>query len=161
MLASAILFTACGGGEPAVVTDSTAVAADSAATAARAAAPQAVTRVIDTAAAAGERPLLRETYGWTSGGRDPFRPVITTDISGPELSDLTLFAIIHDADNSNSLAMFREAGTTKRHSLRQGQTLGRIYVAAIRPSSVTLRVNDFGTVREQTYSLRRSENDTP
>lgn len=162
VLGLALMLAACGGGADPAATPVAAVSdsakAKAAADSAAAAAPQ---LVIDTAAAAGEKPLLRETYSWSGAGRDAFRPMLLADASGPELVDLSLFAIIYDASGTNSIAMFRESGTTKPHRLRQGQNLGRIYVAAITPNSVTLRVNDFGTVREQTYTLGRSETDSP
>jgi hypothetical protein len=167
-LVLAALAIACGGGaEGDASADSAAAVEGDAATAASApaATPAAAplsTPVIDTAAAAGERPLLREVYGWQGGGRDPFRSMVTTASTGPELPDLTLVAIIYDRGNpSNSLAMFRETGSNRRFSVGPGQSIGRLTVAAVRPNSATLRLNDFGTVREQTYSLRQTEDEAP
>jgi len=162
----AALAMACGGGaEGDAAADSTAGIEEGAATPAPApaAAPTAApapSPVIDTAAAAGERPLLREVYGWQGGGRDPFRSMVTTASTGPELPDLTLVAVIYDRSNpSNSLALFRENGSNRRFSVGPGQSIGRLTVAAVRPNSATLRLNDFGTVREQTYSLRQTEDE--
>jgi hypothetical protein len=165
-LVLAALALACGGGaeedaaaDPAAAIEEGAAAPAPAPDATPAAAP-APTPVIDTAAAAGERPLLREVYSWQGGGRDPFRSMLTTSNTGPELPDLTLVAIIYDRGNpSNSLAMFRENGSNRRFSVGPGQNIGRLTVAAVRPNSATLRLNDFGTVREQTYSLRQTEDE--
>lgn len=166
-LVLAALGMACGGGASgdAAKPDSAATAAEGTATPAAApadpAAPaSAPTGPIDTAAAAGERPLLREVYGWQGGGRDPFRSMLTVANNGPELPDLTLVAIIYDRSNpSNSLALFRENGSNRRFSVGPGQNIGRLTVAAVRPNSATLRLNDFGAVREQTYSLRQTEDE--
>ncbi len=35
--------------------------------------------------------------------------------------------------------------------------IGRLLVASVQATDVVLRMNDFGTVREQTYSLRKTE----
>ncbi len=161
------LVLACGGDEaadaaadPAATVEEGAPAPAPAAAATPAAATPMATSAIDTAAAAGERPLLREVYSWQGGGRDPFRSMLTTSNTGPELPDLTLVAIIYDRGNpSNSLAMFRENGSNRRFSVGPGQNIGRLTVAAVRPNSATLRLNDFGTVREQTYSLRQTEDE--
>lgn len=117
---------------------------------------------IDTAAAAGERPLQRETYAYQGASKDPFRSVLGAVQRGPELPDLKLTAVFYDSrDPGNSLGVFRDAGNNKRYDVRPGQRIGRIYVASIGPKSVTLRLDDFGTVREQTYSLRKAEDETP
>ena len=110
----------------------------------------------DTAAARGERPLLREVYGWRGTARDPFRALVTVDRGGPELADMTLTSVIYQSsDPSRSIAVFRELGNNDRHTVRQGDRIGRLYVASIEPGMATLTMNDFGTVRRQTYQLRR------
>jgi len=117
---------------------------------------------IDTIAAAGGRPMLRESYAYQGETRDPFRSVLVNVQRGPELPDLRLTAIFYDDhDPGNSLGVFRDAGNNRRYDVRPGQRIGRIYVASVTRKDVTLRLDDFGTVREQTYSLRKPEDEKP
>lgn len=117
---------------------------------------------IDTLAAAGDRPLLRETYAYEGAARDPFRSVVGVAVRGPELPDLRLTAIFYDdRDPGNSIGVFRDVGSSRRYDVHPGQRFGRIYVASVTRKDVTLRLDDFGTVREQTYSLRKAEDETP
>lgn len=117
---------------------------------------------IDTLAAAGERPLLRESYAYQGAQGDPFRSVLAIVQRGPELPDLRLTAIFYDdRDPGNSIGVFRDAGNNRRYDVHPGQRIGRIYVASVSHKEVTLRLDDFGTVREQTYSLRKPEDEKP
>lgn len=169
LLLLTVLTAACGGGGDAAGGDSagaaTTVAAESTPAAPAPAGPQqAPTRTvaIDTAAAAGERPLLRESYDYEAGGmRDPFRPLVTAASRGPELPDLRLVGVMYDVQNpANSMATFRETGNNQRYLVRPGDRIGRLQVVSVGARDVILRMNDFGTVREQTYSLRK-EDETP
>ena len=83
--------------------------------------------------------------------------MVTVAASGPELPDLELSSVLYNTnDPSRSVAMFREKGSNRIHTVNPGQTIGgRLIVASIGPSTATLRMNDFGTIREQTYTLRR------
>ncbi len=124
------------------------------------AAPVAI--AFDTAAARGERPLLREVYRWDAAPRDPFRPVFVLEGSGPELPDLVLSSVIHDPNvASKSIATFSDRGSSKRYVVGLGERIGRLTVVEITGDAVTLRMNDFGTIRDQTYHVRRSEDGTP
>ena len=58
---------------------------------------------------------------------------------------------------ANSVATFRDIGSTKRYNVSPGDRIGRLLVASVQATDVVLRMNDFGTVREQTYSLRKTE----
>ena len=161
------LVTACGGGAGKAASDSVAAAitADSTTAVAKAAATAAApapaqTIALDTAALASDRPLLRETFGYNVSSRDPFRVVISADSRGPELPDLRLVGIIYDERSpANSVATFRDIGSKLRYNVRPGDRIGRILVASVQQSDVVLRMNDFGTVREQTYSLRKTEDE--
>jgi hypothetical protein len=116
--------------------------------------------VLDTAALAGNAPLMRETFGYDVASRDPFRAVISFESSGPELPDLRLVGILYDEGSpANSVATFRDIGSSKRYNVRPGDRIGRLLVASVQPKDVVLRMNDFGTVREQTYSLRKTEDE--
>ncbi len=161
-----LLLVACGGGDDGLVLDETdallaedgAPAVDASTTPAPSAAAPMI--AVDTLAASGERPLLRESYTYQGGGRDPFRSVVNIAVSGPELPDLSLVGVIYDASNTrNSVATFRETGSNRRYNVSPGQSIGRLFVADVSPTSATLRMNDFGVIREQTYSLRTRENE--
>lgn len=164
------LVTACGGGAGTAASDSAAAAitAESTTTAvapagaksAKATAVVAPTVALDTAALASDQPLLRETFGYDVTSRDPFRAVISADSRGPELPDLRLVGIIYDERSpANSVATFRDIGSKLRFNVRPGDRIGRILVASVQQTDVVLRMNDFGTVREQTYSLRKTEDE--
>lgn len=117
---------------------------------------------IDTAAAAGMRPLVRETYQYQGSSHDPFQPMVVPVDHGPELADLRLVAILYDpTDDSGSLATFRDIGNDHRYTVAPGQRLGRIAVVSMTANTVKLREDDFGTPRDQTYALRKPEEEKP
>lgn len=163
------LSVACGGGgdEAAAIADSIANAPDSVAlanAARRAQAGQAPATgiALDTVALAGDQPLLRESFGYSVASRDPFKAVISFETAGPELGDLRLTGILFDVRSpSNSIATFRDIGSSKRYNVRPGDRIGRLLVASVQSQDVVLRMNDFGTVRDQTYSLRKTEDELP
>lgn len=164
LLLGVLALAACGGGAEAEADPAAAVEETAAPPAAPAAAatPEAPPLPIDTAAAAGDRPLMRESYAYRGGGRDPFRSIVNVAVSGPEMPDLALVGVIYDVSNPRqSVATFRETGSNRRYNVSPGQTIGRLFVADVTASSATLRMNDFGVVREQTYSLRTRENEAP
>jgi hypothetical protein len=166
ILMAAVILAGCGGGtsaEDAALDSSLAAAGASAvANAAGDDSTAVVGIVFDTAAARGERPLLRETYDWRGGGRDPFRPLVIEEVGGPEMVDLILTSVVYQASNpSRSIAIFRDTGNNRRYTVSPGERIGRLYVVSIGEGTARLRMNDFGTVREQTYSLRRQEDGTP
>ena len=115
--------------------------------------------------------------GTTAATRTVAAPTTITDVSlahrngeatlligveGPELPDLRLVSIVYNhTDPSMSLATFQDVGNKKRYNVRPGDRIGRLVVADIELSEATLRVNDYGTVREQTYSLARGEDGNP
>ena len=169
LLLLGVLLTACGGGatdatteaDPALTIEEGTTPPPPAADADEPAIPR-TTEAFDTAAARGERPLLRETYGWRGGGRDPFRPLVTQQAGGPELVDLVLTSVLYQpSDPARSVAIFRDAGNNKRYTVNVGGRIGRLAVVSITEGTATLRMNDFGTTRDQTYSLRRSEDGNP
>jgi hypothetical protein len=118
----------------------------------------------DTAARASQTDeLRREVFSYRGGTRDPFESLLTSALVGPELADLTLVGIsIDHANPGRSVATLRERITDRRYNLNPGDRLGRIRVVAIREQQVDFVIDDFGTERRETLTLRRSqEDDTP
>jgi hypothetical protein len=120
-------------------------------------------RAFDTLAAGGGRPLVREVFQYQGGGsRDPFKPIVQDVAHGPELPDLRLVAILYDSRRpGSSIATFRDIGDNHRYTVSPGQRIGRLAVISINENTVKLREDDFGTSREQVYSLRKPEDDQP
>lgn len=161
-----ILLLACGGGgeatPPATPAADSTPAAKPAASATTAAAASVQQVAFDTAAAAGERPLRRERYSYQGSARDPFRPLLVVGDLGPELPNLRLIGILYDATQPDrSVAQFRENGSNRRYSWHPGERFGRITVTSMTDNSVTLRMDDFGVTRSQTYTLRKTDGETP
>ena len=119
-------------------------------------------RPVDTAAASGLRPLVREVYTYEGSQRDPFQPIVVQVERGPELADLRLVAILYDdRDPAGSIATFRDIGNDRRYTVAPGQRIGRISVVSVGRNTVKLRQDDFGTAHDQTYALRKPEDNTP
>jgi hypothetical protein len=106
--------------------------------------------------------LTRESFAYSGGTRDPFVSLLTTARNGPELPDLILVGIYYDTRTpTNSVVVLRERVTNKRYSVRMGDRLGRMRIADVRPRTVTFSIDDFGTERQETLSLRTKEVETP
>jgi hypothetical protein len=107
--------------------------------------------------------LVREVFAYSGGSRDPFESLIASASVGPELPDLSLVGIyIDQADRDRSVVTLRERLSGKRYNLRAGDRLGRLRVAAIRERDVDFIVDDFGTERRESLSLRKlQEDETP
>ena len=107
-------------------------------------------------------PLIRETYSYVGGARDPFASVLEGTSIGPELSDLDLVGIAYqERAPAASVAVLRDRVTHKRYSVREGERAGRARVANIGPKSVTFTIDDYGTTRQVTLSLRKREDILP
>ena len=105
-----------------------------------------------------ETEVLRETFTYAGGARDPFASLISEDKVGPEYSDLLLVGIYLDLRRANnSLAVLRDKTNQKRYKLRVGDRLGRLKVAQIRQTDVVFTVEDIGFERQETLSLRKRE----
>jgi len=103
-------------------------------------------------------PIVRETYSYTGGTRDPFASVLDAPGLGPELADLDLLVIIYqERDPSASVAVLRDRISLKRYTIREGDRLGRSRVSAIRAKDVTFTIDDYGTERQVTLVLRKQE----
>jgi hypothetical protein len=111
---------------------------------------------------ADEKSVLRESFAYGGGARDPFASLIDLKATGPELSNLQLVGIYLDvASADNSVAVLREKDSGKRYKLHTGDQLGRMQVVEIAAKDVVFRIEDFGYERQETLSLRKQEDMTP
>lgn len=135
-----------------------AAGADSAAAAAAAAAADSA-----NTAARDQAGVLRETFAYSGGNRDPFASLMDLQTVGPEIGDLTLVGIYQDLrGGDNSIAVVREKTQDgRRFKLRVGDQIGRMRVASIRPRDVVFTIEDFGYARQETLSLRKQEDVIP
>ncbi len=116
----------------------------------------------DSIQKAREIEVMRETFAYTGGTRDPFASLINGSSTGPEIADLDLVGVYQDLRNSdNTIVVLREKATAKRHKLRVGDQLGRARLVQIRPRDVVFTIRDFGFERQETLSLRKQEVETP
>lgn len=110
----------------------------------------------------GSEGLVREVFSYAGGSRDPFESLLSAESSGPELPDLTLVAIYLDEQMPrNSVAVLRERLNNRRYNVRPGDQLGRLRVLSIARKDVTFVLDDFGTERQETLSLRKPEEVNP
>lgn len=119
----------------------------------------------DSATAAAEpteSSVYRETFAYAGAPRDPFASLIKSANAGPELADLQLVGIYEDLRyTGNSIAVLRDKTPNgKRYKLHQGEQIGRLRVAQIRPKEVVFTIEDFGYTRQETLSLRKQEDVT-
>ncbi|MBX3147980.1 MAG: hypothetical protein KF785_14540 [Gemmatimonadales bacterium] len=168
--ALALALTACGGDEDgeakrAALTPATVAVVDSA-TVSAAAAPadsaagslDSAETTLDSAVTNEEETLGRESFSYGGGSRDPFQSLLASSRVGPELPDLVLVAIYYDTrSTSGSVVVMREKVGNRKYNLRPGDRLGRMRVTSVRPKDVTFTIDDFGTERQETVSLRKQE----
>ncbi len=116
----------------------------------------------DSIQKAREIEVMRETFAYGGGSRDPFASLINNAKLGPEIADLDLVGVYQNLRvPSNNLVILREKVTTKRHKLRVGDQLGRARLVQIRPREAVFMIHDFGFERQETLSLRKQEDETP
>jgi hypothetical protein len=116
----------------------------------------------DSVAKAREIEVMRETFAYAGGTRDPFNSLMNVSKMGPEISDLDLVGVSQDLRlSSNSMVVLREKVSTKRHKMRVGDQLGRARLVQIRPRDAVFMIKDFGFERQETLSLRKQEVETP
>lgn len=165
-LALLALTIGCGGGDDAEtkqagMAPASAVAAPTAApvTAATDSAAGSPAGAADSAAQPEEAiSLARESFSYTGGPRDPFQSLLAAAKIGPELADLILVAIYYDTRNpGNSVIVLRDKITSKRYNLRPGERLGRARLSSVLPKDAIFTVDDFGTARQVTLTLRKQE----
>jgi hypothetical protein len=116
----------------------------------------------DSVQRAREIEVMRETFAYAGGTRDPFASLINTAKSGPEIADLDLVGVYMDLRTpSNNIVVLREKLSSKRHKMRVGDQLGRARLTHIRPRDAVFMIQDFGFERQETLSLRKQEVETP
>jgi hypothetical protein len=116
----------------------------------------------DSVQKAREIEVMRETFAYAGGTRDPFNSLIDRDKAGPEVSDLDLVGVYLDLRSpANNVVVLRERTSSKRHKLRVGDQLGRARLTQIRPRDAVFMIQDFGFERQETLSLRKQEVETP
>ena len=117
----------------------------------------------DSVQRAREIDVLRETFAYAGGTRDPFNSLINKGKDGPEIGDLDLVGVYLDLRTpSNNVVVLREKATTgKRHKMRVGDQLGRSRLTQIRAREAVFTIQDFGFERQETLSLRKQEVETP
>ena len=117
----------------------------------------------DSVQRAREIDVLRETFAYAGGTRDPFNSLMNKDKNGPEIGDLDLVGVYLDLRTpSNNVVVLREKATTgRRHKMRVGDQLGRARLTQIRARDAVFTIQDFGFERQETLSLRKQEVDTP
>jgi hypothetical protein len=99
-------------------------------------------------------PVTREVFTYEpQGRRDPFYSLILTEDLRPLLSDLRLVGVLYEASGRRSVAIMRDLGTNAQYRVAQGQTLGRMRVAAIRPKGVIFTIDEFGLSRQDSLML--------
>jgi hypothetical protein len=119
--------------------------------------------VADSVQRAREIEVMRETFAYAGGTRDPFASLITKDNSGIEIGNLDLVGVYLDLRTpTNNIIVLREKGTDgKRHKMRVGDQLGRSRLVQIRARDAVFMIADFGYERQETLSLRKQEVETP
>jgi type II secretory pathway pseudopilin PulG len=118
--------------------------------------------VADSIQKAREIEVMRETFAYSGGTRDPFASLLNGSASGPEIADLDLVGVYQDLRGTgNSVVVLREKATAKRHKMRVGDQLGRAKLVQIRPRDAVFTIRDFGFERQETLSLRKQEVETP
>jgi type II secretory pathway pseudopilin PulG len=116
----------------------------------------------DSVQKAREIEVMRETFAYGGGTRDPFSSLINRSKDGPEIADLDLVGVYQDLRSpSNSVVVLREKVSSKRHKMRVGDQLSRARLVQIRPRDAVFMIQDFGFERQETLSLRKQEDVTP
>lgn len=161
-----VVLAGCGGGAPdaAPPVDPAAAVEETAQAPAPAAAPAAapVRKITEAQIPAPGAVIMRETYSYSGGARDPFESVLESANIGPEFPDLDLVGIWYvDRAPATSVAVLRDRLNGKRYTVREGERLGRMRIASIRPKDVNFIIDDYGTERQESLSIRKPEGNSP
>lgn len=109
---------------------------------------------------AGPPPTIyREVFDYARDGRrDPFVSLLTTNELRPTMSDLKLTGILLDHAGRNSIATLRDITNNSQYRVTVGSVLGRMRVTAIRTLTIVFTIDEFGTTRKDSLTLRDSTN---
>jgi hypothetical protein len=125
-------------------------------------AAEAQSLLADSIRKAREIEVMRETFAYGGGTRDPFSSLIDVASSGPDFGNLELVGVYQNLrTRSNSVIVVREKVSLKRHKLRVGDQVGRARLVQIQPRDAVFMIQDFGYERQETLSLRKQEVETP
>lgn len=103
--------------------------------------------------------IYREVFAYARDGRrDPFVSLLTTNELRPTISDLRLTGILFDHSGRNSLATLRDITNNAQYRVGVGSVLGRMRVSAIRTLTIVFTIDEFGTTRRDSLTLRDSTN---
>jgi hypothetical protein len=106
--------------------------------------------------------VMRETFAYSGGPRDPFASLLNSTSVGPEIGSLELVGVYQNLrDTRSSVVVLRDKTTAKRYKLQVGDQVGRARLVQIRPRDVVFMIRDFGFERQETLSLRKQEVETP
>jgi hypothetical protein len=98
--------------------------------------------------------IMRETFDYSSSGRrDPFFSLLSTNELRPSMSDLRLTGILYDYAGGHSVATLRDLGTNAQYRVTVGSALGRMRVSAIRVKTVLFTIEEFGSSRQDSLFL--------
>ena len=97
----------------------------------------------------------REVFEYSRDGRpDPFRSLLQSADLGIRIEDLSLAGVVYHEDPARSVAILVQTGATRRIRARVGERVGAVRIAAIRPRSVDVIIEELGVARRETLELR-------
>jgi len=102
--------------------------------------------------------LVRETFGYEGGGRDPFLSLLKSGDIRPLLTDLKLVGIYYDGRYpGRSVAVLRDVTNAKIYRVKTGEIIGRLKVTTVRPREIVFTVQEFGFERQESLTLAKQE----
>ena len=156
-LGLALTLAACGGGDAAEEAEAPINVAAMRDSVRQARGMAQAATMLDTAGLAGEN-VLRETFAYGGGARDPFASLLDEERMGPEFADLQLLGVYRDQSRAaNSVALLRDRVSGKRYSMKPGDHAGRITLLQVREREAVFAIEDFGYERQETLSLPKRE----
>lgn len=97
----------------------------------------------------------REVFQYRRAGRpDPFRSLVNSADLAVRVEDLTLLGVVYHAEPGRSVAVLARRGVDRPIRARVGQRVGGLRIAAIRPRSIDVLIEEFGVARRATIELR-------
>ena len=106
--------------------------------------------------------LVREVFSYRGSGRDPFISLLRSGDVRPLLEDLRVTSInFNPRYPGASVAVLRDTTVQQRYTVRVGDELGRLRIAAIRQSEVMVIIEEFGVERQRILRMRRSQEEQP